>query len=174
MTTLTKWDVFWGFKRIYFQPCGNHVNSSGTRVVGSVKFLPCTKDILNLINNYCTKKWCVVLSKAANPVDNWTQEEAHHSASFSCSVHLPLPKQPGAHSWNLALLIMTEGKEMWELHLKEDAMKFWKPSHRCFYRALTDRCVNSVSHTWISFNLFILPSEGLCFDIWRRHLHELN
>lgn len=64
---------------------------------------------------------------------------------------------------------------MWELHLEEDVIKFWKPSQRqCSYRTLTDRCVNSVSHTWIWFNLFILPSEGICFDIWCRHFHELH
>lgn len=173
MTTLTKWDVFWGFKRIYFQPCGNHVNSSGTRVVGSVKFLPCTKDILNLINNYCTKKWCVVLWKQRIPWMTGPRKKLTTARVSAAPCIFPY-RSSRELSWNWALLIMTEGKEMWELHLKEDAMKFWKPLHRCFYRALTDRCVNSVSHAWISFNLFILPSKGLCFDIWCRHFHELN
>lgn len=40
--------------------------------------------------------------------------------------------------------------------------------------ALTDRCVNSVSHAWIRFKCFILPSEGLCLDIWCRHFLEVN
>lgn len=48
--------MFFGVLREFiFNPVETTLTHQALVVVGSVKFLPCTKDILNLINNYCTK-----------------------------------------------------------------------------------------------------------------------
>lgn len=85
--------------------------------------------------------------KAANSANDWTQEEDHRSVSFSCSGHFPI----------FPLLRNRDSQLNFGFVDNDRGQKFWKPSqHQCFYSASTlpDRCVNSVSHAWIWFNLF--------------------